>query len=132
MPKVKNPIALKLLKLIQQSADPLIREKICVSAKIKYPTFENMFFRKTISGPMINLLLAANIITERDCKNYYEWVRDNVPPPKKRASKKKPVGNPKKKVNKNKLLLDDEEEDLNDQEITGGSEAEHSKQDQQY
>ena len=114
MAKKKNPIALKLQRLIDSGQTT--KEKICVASDLKYPTLENVFFRSTVSYMTLKSLKIADIINDKDVRGYDEWVRNNIAPPKK--PKKKPVVIDKKKT----ILLEDEDVEEKSKGFDGPSE----------
>lgn len=81
----QNPIAEKLMKLI--ASGKMTKEKICVAADLKYPTLENVFFRKRVSYVSLKSLKFAGIINEQDIMKYNDWLENNTPKRQKKNSK---------------------------------------------
>jgi len=74
-PRLINPITAKVLHLV--NSGKTTKERICVAADLKYPAFSNIFKRQKISTMVLQALLYANVITQKDKEDYFTWCRDH-------------------------------------------------------
>lgn len=81
--RLLNPIALKINKLV--ASGRTTKEKICVAADLRYPTFQNIWGRHKISKGVLQGLFYAGIITEADKLAYREWCLEHKIHPDRRG-----------------------------------------------
>lgn len=73
--RLLNPITTKVLHLV--NSGKTTKEKICVAADLKYPAFSNIFKRQKISTMVLQALLYAGVITQKDKEDYFHWCREH-------------------------------------------------------
>lgn len=88
--KKKNPIAEKLLQLVESGKSIAVKGKvkvskelICALCDLKYPTLENVFYRPEISYATLKGLKFAGFVTDEEEVEYKNWLA-GVRPRKKR------------------------------------------------
>lgn len=73
--KEKNPIAIKIYTILKSGYTT--KEKICVGCDIKFPTFNNVLTKPTISENIRYRLKHGGIINDDDITKYRVWCADH-------------------------------------------------------
>lgn len=80
----QNPIVSFLRELLESGK--MTKEKMCVIAEVKYLTFENIFYRPTVSPMIRKSLQYSGIVPKNVLAQYDLWLSERK---KKRAPAKK-------------------------------------------
>jgi len=69
----RNPVIEFLDELLDSGKTT--KEKICVACGLRYPSFDNIWFRDTVSPNIRNCLFHAGILPEKVKTAYEVWLR---------------------------------------------------------
>lgn len=104
----RNPIAEKLIAAVESGRTTW--EKMCVATDLKYDTLKNIRTRDTISYITRKALKLSGVITEKDERDYEQWIQRHAPPKKLGRPSKYKGGRPPEKVaeeNPNSLVKEE-------------------------
>ena len=78
-----NPIVRFVTELLQSGK--ITKEKICVAADLKYPTFDNMFERELVSPLVRKGLHYSGVVPPKIFDEYNVWFETVFKPKRKNA-----------------------------------------------